>query len=183
MTRKKNGFWAFVFSLLPGAGEMYMGFFKQGISLMGMFFLIIFLASWLNIGPLLFVIPIIWFYGFFHVHNLRSLPDEEFYAIEDGYLFELDHMMPEGKNLSRKWRNILAGVLIVIGVFTLGQRLMDSMYRLVPDYLREWYWHFWHTVPQLVFAVLLILCGIWLIRGKKQEFDEEEKNENGGEPL
>ena len=35
MTRKKNGFWTFVCSLVPGAGEMYMGFFKQGLSLMG----------------------------------------------------------------------------------------------------------------------------------------------------
>ena len=38
MTKKKSGFWTFVFSLLPGAAEMYMGFMKMGISLMGLFF-------------------------------------------------------------------------------------------------------------------------------------------------
>jgi hypothetical protein len=27
--RKGNGVWRFCFSLLPGAGEMYMGFMKQ----------------------------------------------------------------------------------------------------------------------------------------------------------
>ncbi len=40
MTRKKNGFLTFIFSLLPGAGEMYMGFFKQGMSIMAIFFLL-----------------------------------------------------------------------------------------------------------------------------------------------
>lgn len=29
MTRKKHGFWLFIFSLLPGAGEMYMGFLNR----------------------------------------------------------------------------------------------------------------------------------------------------------
>ena len=32
MTRKKNGFLTLCFSLVPGAGEMYMGFMKQGVS-------------------------------------------------------------------------------------------------------------------------------------------------------
>ena len=38
MTKKKSGFWTFIFSLLPGAAEMYMGFMKMGVSLMGLFF-------------------------------------------------------------------------------------------------------------------------------------------------
>ena len=32
MQKQKRGFWLFIFSLIPGAGEMYMGFKKQGIS-------------------------------------------------------------------------------------------------------------------------------------------------------
>ena len=35
MQKQKRGFWLFIFSLIPGAGEMYMGFKKQGISIMG----------------------------------------------------------------------------------------------------------------------------------------------------
>ena len=31
MKKQKHGFWVFIFSLIPGAGEMYMGFKKQGI--------------------------------------------------------------------------------------------------------------------------------------------------------
>ena len=33
MKKQKHGFWVFIFSLIPGAGEMYMGFKKQGISI------------------------------------------------------------------------------------------------------------------------------------------------------
>ena len=87
MTRKKRGFWTFCFSLIPGAGEMYLGFMKRGVSMMCLF------LGWFafcgftgfNIGMCL--LPVMWFYSFFQVHNLVSLPDEEFYQQEDDYLF------------------------------------------------------------------------------------------------
>ena len=37
MIKKKNAILTFIFSLVPGAGEMFMGFMKQGVSLMSMF--------------------------------------------------------------------------------------------------------------------------------------------------
>ena len=37
MTKQKKGLLLFLCSLVPGAGEMYMGFFKQGISIMLIF--------------------------------------------------------------------------------------------------------------------------------------------------
>ena len=45
MKKQKHGFWVFIFSLIPGAGEMYMGFKKQGISIMLLFWGAIALAS------------------------------------------------------------------------------------------------------------------------------------------
>ena len=81
MIRKKSKGWTFICSLLPGAGEMYMGFMKQGVSIMGLFFATIAVAATLNIGPLTIVLPIIWCYSFFNVHNMYSLSDEEFYAL------------------------------------------------------------------------------------------------------
>ena len=45
MKKQKHGFWVFIFSLIPGAGEMYMGFKKQGISIMLLFWGTIALAS------------------------------------------------------------------------------------------------------------------------------------------
>lgn len=62
--RKGNGFWRFCFSLLPGAGEMYMGFMKQGAMLMTLFFGCGALSGWLNLDIFGYVLPVIWFYGF-----------------------------------------------------------------------------------------------------------------------
>lgn len=178
MTRKKNRFWTFIFSLLPGAGEMYMGFMKQGVTLMGSFFLLIFLASWLNMGQLLFVLPVLWCYGFFHVHNLRSMPDEEFYALEDDYLFHLDRILPKEKNMDRKSRNVLATICIVIGAVILWNNLSSVLRLCLPHFLQDWYWQFQRGVPQVVVAILFIAGGIWLIRGKKKELDEQEQQES-----
>lgn len=173
MTRKKSGFLSFVFSFLPGAGEMYMGFMKQGITLMGAFFLLIFAASWLHMGPLLYVLPVLWCYGFFHVHNLRSMPDEEFYAIEDDYLFHLDRIVGS-RELNQKARVILALILIVVGASILWNNLGYVIRWCLPTYMMKWYWNIANMVPQLVVAVLLLLAGYWLIRGKKRQLDEEE---------
>ena len=80
MQKQKRGFWLFIFSLIPGAGEMYMGFKKQGISIMLLFWGAIALASITGLGWLAMFLPVIWFYSFFNVHNLKSLSEEEFYS-------------------------------------------------------------------------------------------------------
>ena len=82
MTRKKKGFLTFIFSLMPGAGEMYMGFMKRGVSVMCAFLGWIGICGVLQFGAGFYLAPVIWFYSFFSVHNLASLPDEEFYQIE-----------------------------------------------------------------------------------------------------
>jgi TM2 domain-containing membrane protein YozV len=170
MTRKKSSFLTFCFSLIPGAGEMYMGFMKQGISIMAVFWLLIFLAAFFGMGPLLFILPILWCYSFFNVHNIRGMSDEEFYALEDDYLFHLNENAFWGK-LQGKQGNILAAALIIIGVVIMWNRLADYMMWLLPESI---YWHIVDDIPQTVIAVLLIWCGIYLIRGKKKELDGEE---------
>ena len=90
MKKQKHGFWVFIFSLIPGAGEMYMGFKKQGISIMLLFWGAIALASITGLGWLAMFLPVIWFYSFFNVHNLKSLSEEEFYSVDDNYILHMD---------------------------------------------------------------------------------------------
>ena len=90
MQKQKRGFWLFIFSLIPGAGEMYMGFKKQGISIMLLFWGAIALASITGLGWLAMFLPVIWFYSFFNVHNLKSLSEEEFYSVDDNYILHMD---------------------------------------------------------------------------------------------
>ncbi len=173
MTKKKNGFLTLCCSLVPGAGEMYMGFMKQGLSIMSVFWMLIFLAAFLNIGPVLFILPILWCYSFFNVHNLRGLPDEEFYALEDDYLFHLDKILPEGRWNKRR-NNLLAGALIFVGAAMLWDYMMDYLRWLLPDQI---YWNMMDSVPRVGVSLALIFGGLYLIRGKKRELDEKEREE------
>lgn len=68
----------FLFSLIPGAGQMYMGFMKQGLSLMTIFATLCAVGIWLDIKPLLFFAPIILLYSFFDATNKNSMDAEAF---------------------------------------------------------------------------------------------------------
>ena len=59
--RKKSGFLTFCFSLIPGAGEMYLGFMKMGVSLMGLFFAVIVVGVFLNVASVMLIDVIVWF--------------------------------------------------------------------------------------------------------------------------
>lgn len=180
MTNKKNGFLTFLCSMVPGAGEMYLGLMKQGVSTMLLFFFIIALGAWLSMGPLLFLLPIVWCYSFFHVHSLRSMSEEQFAKVEDEYLFYKDDV--KIKDFCKKFYKLIAILLILLGVDIIWNNLTDTISRIVP----EAYWNLWYNVcdtvgrviPQLFIAGLIIYAGVYLIKGKKKEIGEEEVCEN-----
>ena len=86
MTRKKGKLMTFLWSLIPGAGEMYLGFFKTGVSLMAAFVILLSLSGFLQLNVLSLLAPVDWLYSFFHANNINALPDDEFYALEDDCL-------------------------------------------------------------------------------------------------
>lgn len=184
MTKKKSGFWTFLFSWIPGAGEMYMGFMRMGVSLMGLFWGIIALSITFNSGYLMLVDVIVWFYSFFHVHNLRAMDDEDFYALEDHYLIPVDLDQEFWTRLTiAKYRKLLAGILILFGVAVLWNSLLDLLYWILPEYAWEYVRSISLYIPQLVLGIGIIGVGLLLIRGKKQELLEEEDggDEHAGE--
>ena len=184
MIRKKSSFLTFCFSLLPGAGQMYMGFMKRGISLMTAFFLLIFLSTWLNLGPLMLAVPVIWFFGFFDTHNLRSMPDDEFYALEDKYILIPEFAKEKARTFQDKYRKILAIVLIFVGSSILWNNLYDILNYILPRYISEFIYRFGHYFPQLIIGLAIIAFGVYLIRGKKADLDSNHTtdavSEKGG---
>lgn len=172
MTRKKNGFFTFCFSLIPGAGEMYMGFFKQGVSLMAMFVLITALSGYLNMEYLMLFQPVIWFYSFFHVHNLKSMPDDEFYALEDDFLFHLDQLFDPEALFWKKYRKIMAVLLVFFGFSILWNTvngLIRSLLRALGIHNVDFLYRIQSSIPQLIIAVGIIAAGIYLIKNKSEE--------------
>jgi TM2 domain-containing membrane protein YozV len=186
MTQKRrSGFLFFIATLIPGAGEMYMGFMRQGLSLMIIFFLSIFFTTFSN-GLLSIALPVVWLYSFFHAHNLKGLSDEEFYAVEDNYIFEKELGLKKGLKLDKKVRKVAGIFLIFMGLAFVYHRLLDLIMSFLPESYRYAFWDFANYLPQAIIAIALILIGIRLIRGKKKELDQEEagriemQDRNGG---
>lgn len=170
--RKKSGLLTFCFSLFPGAGEMYLGFMKMGLSLMGIFFATFILGQSLNMGALICLGIIVWFYSFFHVHNLAGLPDEDFINTEDVYLFNLDEFFSKDKKFVHKYRNIIAAVLIILGIILVWKGIISICYYYLPEVIVRILSRIGHIIPQIVTGIGIILAGFYMIKGKKEELNE-----------
>lgn len=188
MTSKKNKFLTFCFSLIPGAGEMYLGFYKMGISLMVLFSALCFIVSYLDINSTILFLPVIWFYSFFHVHNLNALPDEEFYALEDNWILPLGEDNYGLKEWVGRHRKLIAGILILFGISILWSNLTGFMYdfvNLMPfsHHIGSFIYRTGHAVPQAVIAFLIIVLGVNLIKNKKEHLDSNQDTPASSPPF
>lgn len=181
MTKQKRGLWVFIFSLIPGAGEMYMGFRKQGISIMLLFWGIIALASGLNMGWFLMFLPIIWFYSFFNVHNLKSLTPEEFYSLEDRYILNLGTILEDGDFLLNRYRTLTGCALVLIGGCVLWNIAMDFLWEILPYPLAQIASSLSYRLPQALFAIGFVFLGLYLIRGKKKHIEDFSRSKESSE--
>ncbi|MCR5556172.1 MAG: hypothetical protein K6F75_01250 [Butyrivibrio sp.] len=170
--KRKNNFFTFIFSLLPGAAEMYMGFMKNGFSLMVLFFLsfvpMVFFSTLEFLGALG---VILWFFGFFHARNYASMTDAEFESLEDMYIWEEYGEFKEVKIANTTVKKAVAVVLILLGVGQLWNYFSSLIYGLIPENLWDTIYPVVREIPQLVMAVLFIAVGVFMIKGKKKELD------------
>lgn len=174
MTNKKNRFFTLVFSCFPGAGEMYLGLYRQGISLMVAFFGILAVIGWVRLfAPLGLFCPVIWCYSFFHTHNLRRMTEEEFAAVEDRYYFTEYLGCEKDFRLTQRNRRLLGIVLILAAVSCLWERAVDLAAMVFPrmDY---WYWSVAYGLPQIVVALAVLIAAVWLMKGTAGKTDKEE---------
>lgn len=174
MKQEKSKFLTFCFSMLPGAGHMYMGFMKMGLSLMAAFFFLIFISSWLSIGPLLFVLPLIWFYSFFDCMNKRYSTDEEFLRLQDNYLFSLDELEKIDIGVFKK-HGLLSGIVLVfLGGYLIWINIINSLSGYISGELYIAIHNITRLAPQIIIGVVIIVVGAKLIIGKKRECDSND---------
>lgn len=191
MKKKKNGFLTFCFSCLPGAGQMFLGFTKEGVSLMGIFFGILALTSWLQLDATIYLLPVVWFYAFFDALNKNSLSDEEFQQLEDHYLF-VDGIEDFKGFPFAKYRTALAIVVILIGANLFFHNVLSILETAGFYVSYELYTILFDFVPQIIISLLIIGAGLYLISGKKNSLnkntadnkeiflpDDSDENEGG----
>lgn len=118
---------------------------------------------------------LVWFYSFFHARNLASCKEEEFQALTDEYVWS---SLIEGKEIKitnpslRKWGAI---ILIVYGVTQLWHTVARWIYYLIPEHMWETASMFVDEVPQILVSLVIIIIGLKLIAGKKEELNGEGK--------
>ena len=172
MKKQKKGFINFICSLIPGAGPMNMGLEKQGISIMIRFWGIVAVAALTGLAWITLLLPIIWFYSFFHTHNLKNMSEEAFLLEEDQYLFNLDYVMANKKELFEKYRTLIAGFLIFVGVCMIGREALSVFYGFVPDFMYNVVSGVAGFLSAGILGVGAIIFGILMLHKKEQEEEE-----------
>ena len=171
----KNGFLLFIASCLSGCGQMYQGYMKRGVSLLLAFCLVLFASTYFFLGTLALFLPVIWLYAFFDSYALRSQLSAGT-APEDAFLFGLSDM--DSKQLGallHKRHSLIGWVLVAVGVYMLYDRLMGQLSGLFFGWFGEWLYSFLrYGLPRVVITVLVILLGLWFIRGPKAKAPIED---------
>ena len=187
MKKKKNRFLLFCFSFLPGAGEMYFGLMKTGISLLSIFAVSVMVTGYIQLGVLMFVPFVIWTYSFFHANNMGAMDDEEFRRMEDGYLFGFGEKESGLKGFfAEKYRKAFAIILMVLGVTMLWQSFCRVLRHIFGsdfyfEYISRYTGIISDDIPRVIVALVIIWFGVKLIRGKKEELERlEDRGEQRG---
>lgn len=150
----RSTFWAFVLSIIPGAGYLYLGLMKRGLQTMIIFYGTIFLAAATEFGAITaLVLPVVSFYTIFDTLQLLKQINQG-QVVEDGPLVETDFLESKGS---------LWGIaLIAFGTLAL-------LNNLLPNYLP---YHF--LMNRLVPPLLILALGIYILykntrRGKQND--------------
>lgn len=173
---RKSGFLLFLCSCIPGCGQMYQGYMKRGVSLLGMCCAIIAISSFLGIGELAILLPVIWIYSFFDSYNLRSFPEDA--PMPDEYLFGLSDLDNQRLSaLCQKRHSIIGWILVGVGVYVFYNTVIGRLMNMLVNYYEGFFWlHslIMYTLPRAVVTILIICLGVWFIRGPKPKEEESE---------
>ena len=181
---KKNGILTLLFAFIPGAGQMYQGYMKRGLSLVLMAAAIC-MASAL-IPRIVVVLLVVFMYSFFDTFNLRAQISMGT-APEDDYLVHFD---PQDKRLARMMMD--SHKLVGWGLIALGAIVFynNIIMRVLGDVMWRWgqdnpvfraIYLMLDALPQIVVCVALIVCGMWLVRGPKNKKGKQPPEEEAEE--
>ena len=173
MIKKKSRFLTFIFSMFPGAGHMYMGFMKMGVSFASVFLFLMFISSWLHMRIFSFLIPLIWIYSFFDCMNKVGLDEDKLSLLEDKYLFSLNELLKIDRNVLEKRRLVIGFILLFLGIYLVGDNLMDVLERYIPYEIYSSIYHSMREVPQVIMGIVIVVFGMKLIQGKNRGSENE----------
>ena len=110
---QKNGFLTLCFSFIPGAGQMYQGYMKRGVTQV-LLFVIPLMIGGVFLPVLMVLSAVVYMYSFFDSLNLRAQLRQGIVP-EDAFLFSWDG----GEDLARlvdRRHHLIGWTLVVLGV-------------------------------------------------------------------
>lgn len=176
----KNGILTFLFAFCPGAGQMYQGYMKRGLSLITMFCVAFGAGTLLEV--LYVAMPIVWMYSFFDTFNLRAQIGAGT-APQDDYLVHINWHDQRMEQFMLDSHKLLGWGLIALGGLVAYENVIM---RVFGDVMWRWgqnnpvfraFYLMLDELPQIVTCVALIVCGLWLVRGPKGKKVHRKKAE------
>lgn len=171
----RNKFWTFFFSFCPGAGQMYQGYMKRGLSLILMFVLPIMVGA--AFMPILAALAaVVYMYSFFDSLNLHAqIQDGD--APKDDFLVHLSVAEEDWKKLLDGKSHLIGWAFVVLGVSGLYKSFVEplliDLLRMLPSPWNNVISNILYNIPGLCIGVLFILVGLWLIRGDKDQKESD----------
>ena len=181
----KNGFLTLCFSFIPGAGQMYQGYMKRGLTQVICFVIPLMIGG--VFFPVVMVLSaVVYMYSFFDSLNLRAqlhqgtAPEDAFLAGWGG-----------GEDLARLLagrQRLLGWCLVLLGVAGLYPSFVAPWLYQLADILSEnsmlgWLVHdIVRGIPGLAVGLVFIALGLRLVKGgKKKKSAEPDYTEFKGE--
>jgi TM2 domain-containing membrane protein YozV len=147
----KKPWLAFILSLMPGVGYLYLGLMRRGLQTMVVFYGTIFIAAALNFEQITaLVLPVTLFYTIFDTLQLLK-KNNEGQQVEDKPLFDVEIL--ESKHV------FLGYGLIFLGLIALANNLLPQSFA------------YHHYLGKIIPPVLILGLGIYILfrnAGKKE---------------
>ncbi len=179
--KETSRFWGFIFSLVPGCGQMYMGFMNRGLQLLTVF-IGIFVVGILTEGVVMALGAIIWFYSFFDSLNIRrQINNGE--MVNDTPIYPINTETINPKHIGYILI-VLGGVTVLRSMTSLTANLINSIFgRHISTY---WIYDIYRNIIPLgllIFGIILVRKAKkieepieeFIDKDKMQEFEEEDK--------
>lgn len=164
---KINRLFLFCCACVPGAGQMYLGYMKRGLSLISAFCVNVLVCMFFSYAAVL--LPVVWMYAFFDTYALRRMLEGGSFPADD-YLM---HLGPDAEleRLLNSRHKLLGWALVAFGAYALYDNFISPiLWELIALYPALGVLAApLHRLPTLLVSVLLIWAGLRLVKGRPEQ--------------
>ncbi|WP_346657635.1 hypothetical protein [Paenibacillus sp. YPG26] len=153
---RRSKFLATLLSVIPGAGQMYMGLQKRGLQLMVLFLGTFYIIDVIRLSLFLLLLPLIWFYSFFDGLQIVSRYGRE-------PLIDKPLIVALGNH-----RRLLGTILLLLGMYYISMNMIVPC--LAAHFPELWIeYRVNKYLKPFIVSVVLIGGGLRLLTGSKRK--------------